>query len=698
MILALFAAVALVGTVGASTTIIMRGPIKIMSQVNQKATTESQLLLSSKMILLDTDNLTTADCDTDRLNEPRAWAAAGGAGPDGVTGSDGGGYLPREIGVSKSDTWGNQYGYCVWDHGSLIDDPACGGATQLRLEGTNSIKYPVVAVISAGANGTFETPCRDFTTADVTADGDLEDVGDRPLISRGGDDLIITYSYAEAARDNPSLWALDYDSEGNVLAVLDNSISNVEFSGSNTAFGGNLALTGAEGLNIPDEIALPNCDVSTENEIRRNMAGTSPVLEICEDTGGGAYTWIPLSTGSANSAPSTTISVNDAGPGCVPTSRSLSVADNLINATTLGSAAEVRVRGNYAFVASGSNNGITAFDISDPHNIIELDNISNPATMSSTRGLTIDGQYAYVTGTTSNNLSIIDISNPSNLIEMDSVTSTNLNRPYDIITSDDYAFVVNQNSDGITAFDISDPTNIVELGHLFNSATMDGAEQITLSGNYAFIAGPASDSVTAIDISDPTNLVEVDSLTNSTTLNGAFGIAIKDNYAYVTSVNYNGVTVIDISDPANLVERGTVSNPITMDRAFVPSISGNYLFLNANGNSHITVINISDPDNPIEIASKDISSIATYLYGSAMKDNYLFIAGRDTTNLIALDVCAEDYQGQVTVTQPTISGATIGSTGWSQTLASDVAGDQAGIAFVIDQDAHRGSALSLIHI
>ena len=692
MVLALFAAVAMVGTIGAGTTMVMRGPLKVMSDVNQRAITESQILLSSKMVMLDTENLTTADCDSDKLNEPREWSDASGAGPDGVAGSDGGGYIPDSIGISKQDTWGTRYGYCVWDHGALTDDAACGGAGQRRLEGTNSIQYPVVAIISAGPNATFETTCLDFSTADsVTADGILDIAGgESHLVNQGGDDMVIVYSYAEASKDNPSLWNLELDANGNVVSsITDPDIDDVEFTGSNTAFGGNLALTGTLGLDIPDEVALPTCDASVEGQIRRNMSGATPALEICEDTGGAVYAWVPLSTGGgAGSSSSST--ANDPGPGCAPTAESMSVVDSYFHNTNLAGVDNVKVKGDYAFAVA--NNSIVSFDISNPYNIVELDIIVNATTMDDPVDLALQGNYAYVAAKTSDTITIIDITDPANMVEKDSYTSANMGRTYGIKVRGDYAYVTEAVNDGIISFDISDPDNIVELDNVFNGSTIGYTESIAIQGDYAYLAGVTQDSLTVIDISDPTNMVEKGTVSSTASIERAFGLDVKGDYAYVASLDYDDFAVIDVSNPDGPTIRGTLTGLSNATSSPYIKLSGNYVFIVSRDKDAITIIDISDPDNPIEVGSKVFDpAILDYPIGLDIKDNYLYVVGGNSKTLTIIDVCAQGIQGQVTVNQTADGGSTLGSVGWAQTLASDSSGDETGIAFVVDPLASRSS-------
>ena len=692
MVLALFAAVAMVGTIGASTTMVMRGPMKVMSDVNQKAITESQLLLSSKMIMLDTINLTTADCDGDKLNEPRPWKDAAGAGPDGVAGSNGGGFIPDTIGTSKQDTWGTQYGYCVWDHGALMDDAGCGGAGQNRLTGANSIEYPVVAIISAGPNKTFETPCRDWLDV-APADGNL----DNPLIEidNTNDDLVMVYSYAEASKDNPSLWNLELDAEGNAVSKIeDGGITDVEFTGSNVAFGNNLTLTGTKGLEIPDN-SVPSapipCDASKEGQIARNMGVSPPTLEICEDTGGSVYAWVTLSTGGSSGGSLGSGGTIDGGPGCAPTGDTLAVADNYISGASLANVTPIVVRRQYAYTAVGTRDGIVSFDISDPNNIQELDTLFNSTTMDNSRGIALQGNYAYVTGKNSNTLTIIDITDPTTMVEMDSHTSANITGAYGVVVSGDYAFVAATPNDGIVSFDISDPSNIVELDTIFNSTTMDVSENVAISGNYAYVTGTGSDSLTIIDISDPSNMSEVGSISDATNLDRAYDVIIDGSYAYVTSLEPEVFSIVDVSTPSSPIILSTLTGLTDTTDSGDAVLSGNYVFIVGETDNAITIIDISDPENPVLVGSSGFTGTMNEPVGVGIEDNHLFVASQSSFSVTSVNVCAQGYQGQVTVTQTGDSGTTLDSVGWSQVLASDTGDDQAGIAFVVEGGAKESS-------
>lgn len=150
------------------------------------------------------------------------------------------------------------------------------------LTGTNSTAYPVVALVSAGPDKTFTTTCRSFATADGNSDGDLDDAGDSPLVSKAAetdDDVIHTFTYEEATAASGGLWSLK--SGDPATAVIDKKI---EATGTASFQGGIL---------LPDK-SLVTCDATTAGVMARNASGNG--IEICD---GSSWTAISGGGGSA---------------------------------------------------------------------------------------------------------------------------------------------------------------------------------------------------------------------------------------------------------------------------------------------------------------------------------------------------------------------------------------------------------------
>ncbi len=187
---ALFGAVGLVGVLGASAMTIMKGPVRAMQNVTQKTVAENQMIAGGRLSLIGAakSDLGGGDCDGDGYIEPVPWVTTGtGTAPVG------GGFIPPTLGAARQDPWGNTYGYCIWDHGTKVADTGCGGASQKRLRGTSAgQEKAAIAIISSGANRTFETTCGNDPT----------------YITRvaNSDDVIMEYTYAESGSLAGDLW------------------------------------------------------------------------------------------------------------------------------------------------------------------------------------------------------------------------------------------------------------------------------------------------------------------------------------------------------------------------------------------------------------------------------------------------------------------------------------------------------------
>jgi hypothetical protein len=322
---ALFGAVALVGVLGAGVMTFMKGPLATSIKLTRQNTAESQMAIAGQVAVMA--SATNGDCETapDGYVEPVAWRD-----PAALAHPVNGGLIPMTIGVSKKDPWGTEYGYCAWDHGPNhnADDAGCGGAGQFRLPGTNSTAYPVVALVSAGADKAFTTTCRDFATADANSDGDLLDAGDEQLVSKANtsdDDIIFTYTYEEATGASGGLWSLKSGEPD--TAVIGKNIETTgvaEFQG---------------GVLLPDS-SLITCDATTAGIMAR--AGSSGI-EICDGAGnwteitGGAGGGVGLSLTNGTATPNVSSGMNVYGTCGNATCYSVPVTFTLKNGLTTAS-------------------------------------------------------------------------------------------------------------------------------------------------------------------------------------------------------------------------------------------------------------------------------------------------------------------------------------------------------------------------
>lgn len=192
----LMGTVAMVGIVGVSAMNMIGGPITTAAKVTHQNMAQNDLLMNAKVVVMNASTRPNmGDEDGDGYIEPVPFVPASdpSCGLSLPAGGQGG-CLPADIGAILTDPWGTSYAYCVWDHG----DPA---SSPNRIDGEDSTSGAVLAIISAGPNKRFETPCLPY-------DGD-PDTNDEAIDPNGiGDDLVQIFTYAGAVAGSGGLWEL----------------------------------------------------------------------------------------------------------------------------------------------------------------------------------------------------------------------------------------------------------------------------------------------------------------------------------------------------------------------------------------------------------------------------------------------------------------------------------------------------------
>jgi hypothetical protein len=289
-------------------------------------------------------------------------------------------------------------------------------------------------------------------------------------------------------------------------------------------------------------------------------------------------------------------------------------------ATELDGPVSVAVRGNYAYVASLTDDAVSIIDVSDPTNPVEVKTIidGSPYYLDQPRGITIQGNYLYVTTEYDDNLTIINISSSTNPIFTGMIcdnsspacpaqyeTAASLNGAMEFAIDGDYAYVVGGNGstdDGMDIIDISDPANPTLVGTIKDSAGatyMTDPFGVAVSGKYAYVTAQTDDSITVIDISSSTDPTEVsyicDNASPSCPVSAERAIAINDplrmkifgNYLAVTSYNDDAITIFDISSSTHLTQAGVFndSGSSYLDAAYGLDVVGNTLYVTGYGNN-----------------------------------------------------------------------------------------------------------------
>jgi len=276
---------------------------------------------------------------------------------------------------------------------------------------------------------------------------------------------------------------------------------------------------------------------------------------------------------------------------------------------TDGTAGDLHISGNYAYVADGVN-GLVIVDITDPGNLKQVGHFD---TYNYAKDVYVSGNYAYIADG-ENGLVIIDVINPREIGHFD---TGNANKIY---VSGNYVYVADWYN-GLVIVDISDPTNPALAGHL---TTDNLPMEIYVSGNYAFIA-VFFIGLEIVDISFP--LIPINLGILDVGIAGANSVYVSGNYAYVTNGN---LLIFDVSVPLNPIKMGHLDVDCFPNKVH---ISGKYAYL-LGLSKGLVIVDISDPLNPKQVGKLDTDVKLNDVYVSG---NYAYVAD-GINGLLKIDV------------------------------------------------------------
>lgn len=254
---------------------ILSGPVASVARVTQHNLAKNQMITINRIALMDAVlQASNGDCDTDGYIEPRAWRTTTGAKPTN------GGLLPLAMGAPTSDPWMSEYGYCVWDVGTLSAQAGCGGATG-RLDGADNPvsgdakTLSVMAVISSGPDRVFQTTCNAYVNATT----------DLISITAGSDDLVQRYTYAEAAAGGggEGLWFLK-SGDPNTAQIA----RNIEVGGGGivqaTAVNTTGKMVAGDGLRVGTDASVADIECDDANKGLMRYKSATNVVQFCAGT------------------------------------------------------------------------------------------------------------------------------------------------------------------------------------------------------------------------------------------------------------------------------------------------------------------------------------------------------------------------------------------------------------------------------
>lgn len=329
----------------------------------------------------------------------------------------------------------------------------------------------------------------------------------------------------------------------------------------------------------------------------------------------------------------------------------------------------VYVDGNYAYIGTGSNYGISVINITDPMNPVEVWHQATPSYVWSLKvvgeylyvadysgGLriyktaerkepTLCGEYpdaatairirgdtAYTLDANSAALRIINITDVTNPRSLGSYTG--LNWPTDLCVEGDLAYVVDQFI-GLEVFNISNSMDPVVIGGL---AATDWVG-IEVDGNFAYIAD-VSGGIEVVNITDPLHPEAVGSVAGSYSF---LALDVQGNYAYGADIDSSSFVVMNVTNPQSPSVVGSCIRGDIVGYCFGIVVDGSYAYLNDYDNGLI-IINIANPRNPFKVYNNSILTEGgwvvldgDYLYATTYNNGlYVFdVSNPYATNLVS---------------------------------------------------------------
>jgi hypothetical protein len=285
-----------------------------------------------------------------------------------------------------------------------------------------------------------------------------------------------------------------------------------------------------------------------------------------------------------------------------------------------GFANNVKVSGNYAYVAAGSA-GLQVVDVSNHASFRIVASLALPANANDLR---VVPNTVYMV--TSAGLSIIDATNPLAPRLLGSVSTPNT--AWDVVISGNLAYIA-AGTAGLQIANVSNPASPSIVGALpISGGTAKG---VALAGNYAVIAASSAGVV----IADITNPTAPQRLGTVATPGDARKVAAMGRAAYVADYPAS-MQVVDFSNPSSPTIVATTPDTLggKLQDVVAASVFGATLTFGAdvffvNG---VPIVDVTQPNNPIPRAILDFSRFRDDNgHGIDVDLSYVYMTGEEGT-------------------------------------------------------------------
>jgi hypothetical protein len=307
------------------------------------------------------------------------------------------------------------------------------------------------------------------------------------------------------------------------------------------------------------------------------------------------------------------------------------------------------VSGNYAYVASYSDNALQIVDVTNPTTPLPKGRLINGggALLVRPRCVFVSGNYAYVASGGSNALEIVNVTDPANPVHAGSINDGTggaaLTDPSSVYVLGNYAYVASSNSFSLEIVDVTNPAAPVHKGKVVGNG-LGNPVSVFVKGNYAYVTAGGTNALVIIDVTDPASPVVAGSIANGTggaLLNGAHSVFVAGNYAYVTADGSQALEIVDVSNPAAPVHKGSITNggPVSLNIPRSLHVSGNYAYVGSQGGNALQIIDITDPAAPVHAARLSNGDGGLSLMNPRtvfVSGNYAFVGSNQSMEVIAI--------------------------------------------------------------
>ncbi len=355
----------------------------------------------------------------------------------------------------------------------------------------------------------------------------------------------------------------------------------------------------------------------------------------------------------------------------------------------------------YLVTVSYADNSLSAFNVSDPENIILVGNINgygSPNYLDGACAIRIWNKseiyYAVVVSYEDNSLSIFNINIPTSPTLVGTIhgagTPNYLNGAFSLdiceISGIEYAFVASSKDNSLSIFNINTPASPTFVSRIYGTGTPNYLQEIhdvsiieIDSKFYAVCTGYKDNSISVIEVTDPANPILKDFIQDNTSLLGSHSVTIKEIdsvvYAFVTAFYSNSVVVINITDPENIsivdtlignIHPQYINNPtkikIVNMGSYACAIVASY------SDDSLLSIDINDPEDiaySYSLAGNEYPSYLDGIRGFCFDSSNLYVMAHDINSIVSFEISLLDEE------PPVVGGYLWSNTSKIQALLSE---------------------------